>query len=93
MVVDIYVYKVYSTQRRSLMKKRMQITVAVELKEKMDLAKEFYGGYSGLIEMAVESFLAQPVEPYAEDIEDAEDARKRDEWIDLESLKLMIIKS
>lgn len=75
------------------MKKRMQITVAKELKEKMDLAKEFYGGYSGLIEMAVQSFLSRPVEPYAEDIEDAEDARKRDEWIDLESLKSMIIKS
>jgi len=75
------------------MKKRIQITVTEELKEKMDLAKEFYGGYSGLIEMAVESFLARPVEPYTEDVEDAEDARKSDEWIDLESLKSLIIKS
>lgn len=75
------------------MKKRMQITVAAELKEKMDLAKEFYGGYSGLIERAVESFLERPVEPYTEDIEDAEDAGKSDEWIDLESLKSLIIKS
>ena len=72
------------------MKKRMQITISGDLKEKMDLAKDFYGGYSGLIEKAVEEFLTHPVEPYPEDIEDAEAAKGSNEWIDLESLRQKI---
>jgi hypothetical protein len=75
------------------MKKRMQVTISEELKEKMDLAKDFYGGYSGLIEKAVEEFLTRPVEPFAEDIEAAESARTEDEWIDLDSLRKSISES
>ena len=52
------------------MKKRMQITVSEDLKKQMDDAKDFYGGYSGLIEKAVAEFLARPVEPYDDDIKD-----------------------
>jgi len=72
------------------MKKRMQITISEGLKEQMDLAKDFYGGYSGLIEKAVEEFLVRPVEPYPEDIVDAEAAKGSNEWIDLESLRQKI---
>ena len=75
------------------MKKRMQITVSEELKEKMELSKDFYGGYSGLIERAVEDFLARPVEPYPEDIEDAKSAGESTDWVDLQSLKRRIIDS
>lgn len=75
------------------MKKRMQVTISEDLKKKMDLAKDFYGGYSGLIEKAVEEFLTRPVEPYSEDIDDAETAKAKDEWIDLESLRERIVDS
>lgn len=68
------------------MKQRMQITVSREVKEKMAAAKDFYGGYSGLIEKAVMEFLVRPVEPYPDDINDAKAARKAAEWIELESL-------
>ena len=68
----------------------MQITISSKLKEKMELAKDFYGGYSGLIETAVVEFLARPVEPYPDDIADARAARKNTEWIELESLKRKI---
>jgi len=46
------------------MKTRMQITVTQELKRKMDEAKDFYGGYSGLIEDAVREFLSRPVRAF-----------------------------
>jgi len=69
------------------MKTRMQITVSPGLKKQMDDAKHFYGGYSGLIEKAVLEFLSRPVEPYADDVKDIEEAKKSDEWIDLDSLK------
>ena len=72
------------------MKKRMQITISEEIKKKMNDAKDFYGGYSGLIEKAVAEFLARPVEPYKDDIEDIEEAKKSDEWIDIESLRKKI---
>ena len=69
------------------MKKRMQITISKEIKEKMDDAKDFYGGYSGLIEKAVSEFLARPVEPYEDDIKDIEKVKHSKEWIDIESLR------
>lgn len=69
------------------MKKRMQITISKEIKEKMDDAKDFYGGYSGLIEKAVSEFLTRPVEPYEDDIEDIEKVKHSKEWIDIESLR------
>ena len=69
------------------MKKRMQITISEEIKKQMDDAKEFYGGYSGLIEKAVAEFLSRPVEPYEDDIKDIEEAKKANEWIDLAALK------
>jgi len=69
------------------MKKRMQITISEDIKKKMDDAKDFYGGYSGLIENAVAEFLSRPVEPYEDDIKDIEEAKKDDEWIVLETLK------
>jgi hypothetical protein len=75
------------------MKKRMQVTISEELKEKMDMAKDFYGGYSGLIEKAVEEFLTRPVEPYPEDVEAAESARIAEEWVDLDSLRDSIVDS
>jgi hypothetical protein len=74
------------------MKTRIQITVNSEIKKKMDLAKDFYGGYSGLIEKAVEEFLSQPVEPYEEDKRDAENAKKSKEWISLTELKAKLKK-
>jgi len=74
------------------MKTRIQITVNNEIKEKMDLAKDFYGGYSGLIEKAVAEFLSQPVEPYEEDIRDAEAAKKSKEWASLSELKAKLKK-
>jgi hypothetical protein len=74
------------------MKTRIQITVSDEIKEKMDLAKNFYGGYSGLIEKAVKEFLSRPIEPYEEDIMDAENARKSKQWISLEELKIKLKK-
>ncbi len=73
------------------MKKRMQITVSEEIKRKMDLSKDFYGGYSALIEKAVDDFLSHPVEPFAEDVQDSEKARRKNEWIDLESIKKAIL--
>jgi hypothetical protein len=82
---------VYYTHR-CIMKIRMQITIKNEIKEKMDLAKDFYGSYSGLIEKAVEEFLSQPVEPYEEDKKDAETARKSNEWTSLEDLKAKLKK-
>jgi len=69
------------------MKKRMQITISEEIKKQMDDAREFYGGYSGLIEKAVAEFLARPVEPYEDDIKDIEEAKKANDWIDLAALK------
>lgn len=69
------------------MKTRMQITLSEEVKEKMEYAKDFYGGYSALIEKAVTSFLDRPVEPYPEDISDAETARTSGEWTSLDVLK------
>lgn len=69
------------------MKSRMQITLSEEVKEKMEYAKDFYGGYSALIEKAVTSFLDRPVEPYPEDVSDAEAARTSGEWKSLEVLK------
>ncbi|UCB46239.1 MAG: hypothetical protein JSV25_02100 [Spirochaetota bacterium] len=72
------------------MKKRMQITVSEDLKKQMDDAKDFYGGYSGLIEKAVSEFLTRPVEPYEDDIKDFEEAKQSDEWIDIESLRKKI---
>ena len=69
------------------MKKRMQITISKEIKKQMDDAKEFYGGYSGLIEKAVVEFFSRPVEPYDDDIKDIEEAKKANEWIDLAVLK------
>ena len=72
------------------MKNRMQIVISEELKKKMELAKDFYGGYSGLIETAVWEFLKRPVEPYPDDIIDAKEAKEGDEWIDIESLRKKI---
>ena len=73
------------------MKKRLQITLSEETMKKMDLSKNFYGGYSGLIEKAVEEFLSLPVEPYTDDIEDADAARKSKVWIEIEELKRKIL--
>jgi hypothetical protein len=53
----------------------------------MDMSKDFYGGYSGLIETAVTEFLSRPVEPYPENIRDSKRARKSDQWIELEALE------
>ncbi|OFW62905.1 MAG: hypothetical protein A2Z35_03930 [Actinobacteria bacterium RBG_19FT_COMBO_36_27] len=72
------------------MKKRMQITISEEVKKQMDNAKEFYGGYSGIIEKAVVEFFSRPVEPYDDDIKDIEEAKKTNEWIDLAVLKSKI---
>ena len=69
------------------MKKRMQIMISEEIKKQMDDAKDFYGGYSGLIEKALAEFLSRPVEPYEDDITDIEEAKKADQWIDLNTLK------
>ncbi|KPJ88972.1 MAG: hypothetical protein AMS17_03620 [Spirochaetes bacterium DG_61] len=69
------------------MKKRMQITISEKIKKQMDDAKDFYGGYSGLIEKAVTEFLSRPVEPYDADIKDIEEAREADEWIDIITLR------
>lgn len=69
------------------MKKRMQITISEELKKQMDDAKDFFGGYSSLIEKAVKEFLSKPVEPYEDDIVDIEQAKKNHEWIELGRLK------
>ena len=69
------------------MKKRMQIMISEELKKQMDDAKHFYGGYSGLIEKALAEFLSRPVEPYDDDVQDIMEARKAEEWIDLDVLK------
>ena len=75
------------------MKKRMQITVSEEIKQKMNLSKDFYGGYSALIEKAVEEFLSRPVEPFDEDVQDSEETRRENEWVDLESIKKAILES
>ncbi len=72
------------------MKKRLQITISEEVKKQMDDAKEFYGGYSGIIEKAVVEFFSRPVEPYDDDIKDIEEAKKTNEWIDLAVLKSKI---
>lgn len=69
------------------MKKRMQITISEEIKKQMDNAKDFYGGYSGLIEKAIVEFFSRPVEPYDDDIKDIEEAKKANEWIELTVLK------
>jgi hypothetical protein len=69
------------------MKKRMQITISEEIKKQMEDAKDFYGGYSGLIEKAVVEFLSRPVEPYKDDIKDIEEAKRENEWIDLATMK------
>ena len=69
------------------MKKRMQIMISEELKMQMDDAKDFYGGYSGLIEKALSEFLSRPVEPYDDDVQDIMEARKAKEWIDIDVLK------
>ncbi len=75
------------------MKKRMQITVSEEIKQKMNLSKDFYGGYSALIEKAVEEFLSRPVEPFAEDLQDSDRAKRENEWVDIESIKKTILRS
>jgi hypothetical protein len=75
---------------KDFMKKRMQITISEEIKEKMDLSKDFYGGYSGLIEEALKHFLSSPVKPYLEDISDYEKAIKENQWISLEELRKKI---
>ena len=75
------------------MKKRMQITISVAVKQRMDESKDFYGGYSGLIERAVEEFLSRPVEPYPEDIRDAKNARQSDEWVELNALRDRLLRS
>ena len=75
------------------MKKRMQITVSEDLRRKMDLSKDFYGGYSALIETAVADFLSRPVEAYVEDIEDSEQARAENDWVDTRALKKAILET
>ena len=75
------------------MKERMQITISKNLKEKMKDAKDFYGGYSGLIEHAVHEFLSYPVEPYEDDIKDLKEAKENNEWIPLHDLKKRIKRS
>lgn len=72
------------------MKKRMQITISEEIKTKMDLTKDFYGGYSGLIEEALKHFLSSPVKPFPQDISDYEKAKKENQWISLEELRKKI---
>jgi len=61
--------------------------ISEKIKNQMDDAKDFYGGYSGLIEKALTEFLSRPVEPYEDDVADIEEAKKTDEWIDLETFK------
>jgi hypothetical protein len=56
-------------------------------KKKMDDAKDFYGGYSGLIEKALKEFLVRPVEKYKDDIININEAKQANEWIELEELK------
>jgi len=85
------VYYVYITYRSFRMKNRMQIVISEELKKQMELAKDFYGGYSGLIETAVWEFLKRPVESYPDDIEDVKEAKSSDEWIDIELLRKKIM--
>ena len=58
----------------------------------MELAKDFYGGYSGLIEEAVKEFLEKPVVPYEDDIADTEKAKSESEWIDFSDLEKKINK-
>jgi len=72
------------------MKERLQITISKDLKEKMKDAKDFYGGYSGLIEHAVHEFLTYSVEPYEDDLQDLKEAKKKNEWIPLNALKKKI---
>lgn len=74
------------------MKRRMQITISEKIKSKMDDAKDFYGGYSGLIEKAVFEFLSRPVSPYKDDIQNIEKAKKENEWVNIESLAKKISK-
>ena len=64
------------------MKARMQI----------NLSKDFYGGYSGLIEEAVKEFLSKPVKPYEDDVIAAQEAKKDNQWIELSELENEIIK-
>ena len=75
------------------MKKRMQITISGAVKQRMEESKDFYGGYSGLIERAVVEFLSRPVEPYPEDIRDANSARESDEWVELNALRDRLLRS
>jgi len=75
------------------MKERMQITISKSLKKKMKDAKDFYGGYSGLIEQAVHEFLSYPVEPYEDDVHDLNEAKKDNDWISLDALKKKIKKN
>jgi hypothetical protein len=76
------------------MKERMQITVSPEIKRKMRDSKDFYGGYSGLIERAVEEFLSRPVTLYPEDIRDANAARRAQTgWTELNKLRERLIRS
>ena len=74
------------------MKVRMQITLSKELKTLMELAKDFYGGYSGLIEKAVKEFLSKPVKPYKDDITASQEAKKDNQWIELSELEKEIMK-
>lgn len=69
------------------MKRRMQITISEDVRKKLEHAKDFYGGYSRLIEKAVVEFLSRPVEPYEEDILDAERSKRSNEWIGLDELR------
>lgn len=49
-------------------KTRLNITVDQEIKAQMELIKDSYGGFSGLIEKAVILFLKQPIDPYDDDV-------------------------
>ena len=49
-------------------KTRLNITVDTELKAQMELIKDFFGGFSGLIESAVRRFLNEPLIPSEDDV-------------------------
>jgi len=72
------------------MKERLQITISKNLKEKMNEAKDSYGGYSGLIERAVHEFLSHPVVPDEDDIQELNEVINHNEWTSLDDLKKKI---
>ena len=67
-------------------KTRLNITVDTDLKAQMELIKDIYGGFSGLIEMAVVRFLNEPVVPYEDDIKAYETSLSCSDTVDIDDV-------